>query len=168
VGLAAGSTTTTSGDVTRLVPLLLVALLGCAGRGPVTIEEAPGTVVCRRGPDCDEKWRRALVWVRKNSHFDLREASEALIATEGPRDELYPAFTIRRFARAEEPGSDAIVFEAGCSPERVSAGVDHMPPHQPRWSGVRGPKVKRMECTPPVDALETSFLRALGGASRRP
>ena len=149
------------------VRALLVALLGCAGHGPVTVEEAPGTVVCRLGADCDAKWRRALEWVRANSHFAIRESSEGVIATEGPRDELYPAFTIRRFARDEEPGTDAIVFEAGCSPERVSAGVDHMPPHKPRWSGVMGPKVKRMECTPPVDRLEASFVRALGGALRR-
>ena len=40
--------------------LALLLVFGCLERGAVTIEEPPGTVVCRRGPECDAKWQRAL------------------------------------------------------------------------------------------------------------
>src|SRR5207249_6084026 len=83
-------------------------------------------------------------------------------------DTLVPAFTIRRLGRSDHPGSDAIVFEAGCSPERVGVAVDHMPPHGPRWRNVFGAEAKHTECNPPVDALEASFVHFVnaGGGIR--
>jgi len=92
-----------------ILALLLLAF-GCAERGAVTIDEPPGAVVCRRGPECDAKWQRALEWVRANSRWNVLEATEAVIRTEGPLDTLVPAFTIRRLGRSDHPGSDAIVI----------------------------------------------------------
>ena len=159
----------TEGRGTASLALLLLAF-GCLERGAVTIEEPPGTVACRRGPECDAKWQRALEWVRANSRWNVLEATEAVIRTEGPLDTLVPAFTIRRLGRSDQPGSDAIVFEAGCSPERVGVAVDHMPPHGPRWRNVSGAEAKHTECSPPVGELEASFVRFVnaGGAMPTP
>ena len=145
-----------------IVPVLLLAL-GCAGRGAVTIETPPGTVVCRGAAECDAKWQRAAEWVRVHSRWKVIEATGATIRTEGPLDTLSPALVIRRFGRSEEPGTEAIVFEAGCSPERVNAVVDHMPPRAPRWKNVSGPEAKHTECSPPVADLEASFVRFVNG-----
>ncbi len=143
----------------RCILTLLLLALGCAGRGAVTIEAPPGTMVCRGAAECDAKWWRAGEWVRSNSRWRVIEATDAAIRTEGPLETLSPAFVIRRFRRSEEPGTEAIVFEAGCSPERVSAAVDHMPPRGPRWKNVSGPDAKHTECSPPVADLEASFVR---------
>jgi hypothetical protein len=116
-------------------------------------------VLCRRGADCDAKRQRALQWVRTNSRWTLLEATNASIKTEGPGDSLVPDFTVRRFQRSEAPGSDVIVFEAGCSPERVGVAVDHLPARGPRWKNVSGTAAKHTECSPPVGELEASFSR---------
>ena len=147
-----------SGTGHGVLALLLLAF-GCVERGAITIEEPPTSVACRRGPECDAKWQRALEWVRVNSRWKVLEATDAVIKTEGPRDTLVPAFTIWRFGRTDEPGSEVIVFEAGCSPERVGVAVDHMPPRGPRWRNVSGADAKHTECSPPVGDLEASFVR---------
>ena len=159
----------TEGRGTASLALLLLAF-GCVERGAVTIEEPPGTVVCRRGLECDAKWQRALEWVRVNSPWKLLEATDAAIRTEGPGDTLVPAVTIRRFGRSEELGSEVIVFEAGCSPERVGVAVDHMPVRGPRWRNVSGADARHTECNPPVGDLEASFVRFVnaGGAMSTP
>ena len=144
--------------------LALLLAFGCLEREPATIEEPPGTVVCRRGPECDAKWQRALAWVRANSRWKLLEATEAVIRTEGPFDTLVPAITIRRVGRSETPGSETIVFEGGCSPGRVGVAVDHMPPRGPRWKSVSGADAKHTECNPPVGDLEASFVRFVNAA----
>ncbi len=147
---------------------LLLLAVACIGRGAITIEKAPETVGCRRGAECDAKWQRALEWVRVNSRWKVIESTGAVIRTEGPLDSLAPAFVIRRFARSEEPDSDAIVFEAGCSPERVSAVVDHMPPRGPRWRNVSGADAKHTGCSPPIGDLEESFVRFVNGSGTAP
>jgi hypothetical protein len=174
-GLAAYTIAVLAGlirDMPRLglVALLLLFAFGCLERGTITIEEPPGTVVCRRGPQCDAKWQRALAWVRANSQWKLLEATDAVIRTEGPLDTLVPAFTIRRFGRSEEPDTQVIVFEAGCSPERVGVAVDHMPPRGLRWRNVSGAQAKHTECSPPVGDLEASFVRfvSAGGVVSTP
>jgi len=148
-----------------ILALLLLAF-GCVERGAITIEEPPASVVCRRGPECEAKWRRALEWVRVNSRWKVLEATDAVIQTEGPGDTLVPAVTIRRFARTGDPGSEVIVFEAGCSSERVGVAVDHKPPRGPRWKNVSGADAKRTECSPPVGDLEASFVRFVSAGGR--
>jgi len=139
--------------------VLLLLAPGCAQRGPVTIETSPGAVVCRGAAECEAKWQRAAEWVRVNSRWQVIEATGAVIRTDGPLDTLSPAFDIRRFARSEEPGSETIVLEAGCSPERVGVVVDHMPPRGPRWKNVSGADAKHTECSPPLGELEAIFVR---------
>ena len=89
-----------------ILALLLLAL-GCAERGAVTIEEPPGAVVCRRGPQCDAKWQRALEWVRANSRWNVLEATDAVIRTEGPLDTLVPAFSGSSEVRTPAPRSSS-------------------------------------------------------------
>lgn len=154
----------------RMPLALLLLSFGCVERGSIGIEEPLGSVVCGRGPECDAKWRRALEWVQVNSRWRVLEATETVIKTEGPLDSLVPAFTIQRSPRTAEPGSDVILFEAGCSPERVGVVVDHMPARGPRWGTVSGTRAKHTECIPPVRELEASFVRFVnsGGASLTP
>ncbi len=132
------------------------AQAACA-RGPVVVEEAPEPVVCRHGPECDAKWRRAREWVGMHSRWLIREDTDALIATDGPDDTRDPAFVIRRVASGTSAGTDVIVFGAGCT-DRVRAFVDHVPPRGGRWRNVTG----RRE----VHRVHTPGRRA-GGELRR-
>jgi hypothetical protein len=146
-------------------PILGLALAAACARGSVVVEEAPEPVVCRPGPECDARWRRAGEWVRMRSRRAIREATDRLIATDGPDDTRDPAFVIRRVASTTNAGTDVIVFGAGCT-DRVRAFVDHVPARGGRWRNVTGPDAKYTECTPPVDELEASFVGYVNGTSR--
>ena len=145
--------------------ILGLPLAAACARGPVVVEEAPEPVVCRHGPECDTKWRRAREWVGMHSRWPIREDTDALIATDGPDDTRDPAFVIRRVAGGTSAGTDVIVFGAGCT-DRVRAFVDHVPARGGRWRNVTGPDAKYTECTPPVDELEASFVGYVDGTSR--
>ena len=145
--------------------ILGLPLAAACARGPVVVEEAPEPVVCRHGPECDTKWRRAREWVGMHSRWPIREDTDALIATDGPDDTRDPAFVIRRVPSGTSAGTDVIVFGAGCT-DRVRAFVDHVPARGSRWRNVTGPDAKYTECTPPVDELEASFVGYVNGTSR--
>jgi len=149
----------------RACELILGLTLAACARGPVVVEEAPESVVCRHGPECDAKWRRAREWVGMHSRWPIREDTDALIATGGPDATRDPAFVIRRVASATDAGTDVIVFGAGCT-DRVRAFVDHVPARGGRWRNVTGPGAKYTECAPPVDELEASFVGCVNGMSR--
>ncbi len=149
--------------VTLIVPLLVAA---CT-RGPVVFEEAPGPILCRRGWECDAKWRRAHDWVLAHSHWSIRQDTAALIATDGPDDSRAAAFVIHRLESTRAPGTDVIVFAAGCT-DRVRAFVDHVPARGDRWRNVSGPKAQYTECAPPVEELEASFVRFVNGGDGTP
>ena len=89
----------------RLAPLVGLALAATCARSPVIVEEAPEPIVCRRGPDCDAKWRRARDWVVAHSRWRIRDDTDALIATEGPDDSRDPAFVVRRVASGTSAGT---------------------------------------------------------------
>ena len=148
------------GRARRHGALLVAATLGaCADRRAVVVEQPPDVVVCRSGPDCDARWARARAWVTAHSRWKLREDTAAVIATESPVDSLSPGFTIRRLARPEQPGSETIVFMAGCGPARVQAVVDHGPGRGSRRQNVEEPTAKHTACEPPVETLESDFVR---------
>lgn len=150
--------------VPRAGLILAVCAAACA-RGPVIVEEGPEPVVCRRGPECDAKWRRAREWVVAHSRWPIRQDTDALIATDGPGDTRDAAFVIHRLASATEAGTDVIVFGAGCT-DRVRPFVDHVPARGDRWRNVSGPDAKYTECAPPVDELEADFVRFVNATAR--
>src|SRR5439155_25166662 len=115
-------------------------------------------------------WPRALECGRAYSRCNLPAETDAVVRPEGPLATLVPAFTTRRLERSQDPGSEVVVFQAGCSPDRVGVAVDHMPPRGPRWRNVSGAKAKYTECNPPVGDLEASFVRYVnaGGAMPTP
>src|SRR5438093_1231342 len=90
-------------------------LAAACARGPVVVEEVPEPVVCRHGPECNAKWRRAREWVEMHCRWPIREDTDALIATDGPDDTRDPAFVIRRVASGTSAATDVIVFGAGCT-----------------------------------------------------
>jgi hypothetical protein len=104
-------------------------------------------------------------WITRHSRWPIREDTEALIATAGPADTLDPAFLVRRVASDTSPGTDVLVFSAGCT-DRVHAVVDHVPARGGRWRNVTGTDAQYTECAPPVDELERSFVGYVNATSR--
>jgi hypothetical protein len=146
--------------------MFALSLAAACARGPVVVEDAPAPVVCRRGPDCDAKWRAAGEWVRRHSRWPIREDTDVLIATDGPDDTRDPAFVIHRMPSTTDAGTDVIVFAAGCT-DRVRTFVDHVPARGDRWRNVTGPDAKYTECEPPIDELEARFVDYVSGISAR-
>src|SRR5207253_6472461 len=85
--------------------ILGLPLAAACARGPVVVEAAPESVVCRHGPECHAKWRRAREWVGMHSRWLIREDTDALIATDGPDDTRDPAFVIRRVPSEASAGT---------------------------------------------------------------
>jgi hypothetical protein len=108
-------------------PLLLgtaAMLASCAGAPQ---PYAPPLVVCRQGPDCDQKWRRAARWVAMNAFYPIETCADSLIKTSGPWGKS--AGVAATVTKTPEPDGSALIaayFECasitGCvpNPERLS------------------------------------------------
>ena len=68
--------------------IAFATIAGCATPDPAKEAAfraaASRPVTCRDGSDCQQKWSRAIEWVRSNSAFGIMVASDYLIQTDGP------------------------------------------------------------------------------------
>ncbi len=69
-------------------------------------------VTCKTGADCEEKWERALTWVKKNSTYSIKTMNDTLIQTAGPIEPTTDAaFTV---TRAATPQGARLDFHGDC------------------------------------------------------
>jgi len=97
----------------RYTLALLCLFTACAlgAPSPVEREIASRPLTCTKGDDCELRWARALAWVTHNSHWKLRTATEAVITTEGPLDDIWLAYTVLKTPLWN--GEYEITFQAG-------------------------------------------------------
>jgi len=97
-------------------------------------------VTCETGKDCDEKWARALQWVKRKSKLPIATQSGSLIKT-APSANLNsdPAFTITKAAAGDT--TYRIDFAADCD--------------------------DGFGCTPPILKLKASFVEFVTGTSQK-
>jgi S1-C subfamily serine protease len=91
--------------------------------------DAAQPLTCSKGPDCEAKWDRALIWVQNNSEAAIQIANETIITTRTPQNSSSPVISITKTEAG--PGTYAIHFRANCS-----------------WI---------LGCTPSVSKLKASF-----------
>jgi hypothetical protein len=107
--------------------LALVSLAACTpapipAQPPVQREQhaaleaaAHQDVTCTAGADCDEKWMRAEVWVKKNSSYSLKQDSDSIIETAGPiTPTTDSAFTVTK--TTDDKKTYTIHFTSSCGP----------------------------------------------------
>ena len=75
-------------------------------------QDAAQPLTCSRGPDCEAKWDRALIWVRNNSESTIDTATESIITTHIPQNSSSALITISK--TEDDPGTYTIYFRAGC------------------------------------------------------
>ena len=96
-------------------------------------------ITCKAGKDCEEKWSRAVQWVKQNSTYKFQTLSDNLIQTYGPFDsDPRSAFSITKVA--EGHNKYTIDFSAACD----------------NWIG----------CIPSVIELKISFINYVMGMSK--
>jgi len=126
------------------VSVLVLLLAGCSRQmtpeqqaaQAALIENANQPVTCRAGKDCDEKWSRAVQWVKVHSAYKFQTMSDNLIQTYGPFDsDPRSAFSITKVAQ----GNDIYIID-------FSANCDN-------WIG----------CIPPVINLKADFVNFVMG-----
>jgi hypothetical protein len=76
-------------------------------------QDAAQPLTCSKGPDCEAKWDRALIWVRNNSESKIDTANESIINVHIPQNSSSAIFTITK--TEADPGTYTINFRAGCS-----------------------------------------------------
>ncbi len=70
---------------------------------------------CAGEADCRVKWQRAGQWVRSQSEWPVKTATETLIETQRQRFRNYSRLYYR-ITRVEQEGNTVIRFDAGCLP----------------------------------------------------
>lgn len=76
---------------------------------------APADVLCTEESDCQAKWQRAEKWVRDNSQWPVKAASDTVIETEKQRHRNY-ASLYYKITKESQGGQTVIRFQAGCLP----------------------------------------------------
>jgi hypothetical protein len=97
-----------------IVMCLIFLLSACASTQQAQWnQDAAQPLTCSKGPDCEAKWDRALIWVRNNSESKIDTANESIINVHIPQNSSSAIFTITK--TEADPGTYTINFRAGCS-----------------------------------------------------
>jgi hypothetical protein len=75
--------------------------------------DAAQPLTCSKGPDCEVKWDRALIWVRDINKSKIETANETIITTVFPLTSTSAVFSITK--TQDDPGTFTINFRAACS-----------------------------------------------------
>lgn len=75
--------------------------------------DAAGPLSCSKGADCEEKWERALNWVRENADAPIQHADDTIITTAIPS--YSPSAVVSVTKNKETSETYSINFRAGCS-----------------------------------------------------
>ena len=99
----------------KIISLIFATMIsGCAGT-PLTqseINEINAPVTCKDKAECDAKWSKAQAFVIQNSRWKIRVATDTIIQTEGPFDEMDLAYSASKIIKND--GSGEINVNAGC------------------------------------------------------
>jgi S1-C subfamily serine protease len=97
-----------------MVMCLIFLLSACASTQQAQRkQDASQPLTCSKGPDCEAKWDRALIWVRNNAASTVDTANESIINVHIPQNSSSAIFTITK--TETDPGTYIINFRAGCS-----------------------------------------------------
>ena len=75
--------------------------------------DAAQPLTCSKGPDCESKWDRALIWVQNNSESKIQIANETIITTHTPNNSSSAVISITKTEAG--PETYTINFRANCS-----------------------------------------------------
>ena len=99
-----------------IVMCLIFLLSACATSTPQKVQwkrDAEQPLTCSKGPDCEAKWTRALLWVQNNAKSEIQIANETIITTGFP---LYNNNAVISITKTEkDAGTYMINFRASCS-----------------------------------------------------
>jgi hypothetical protein len=97
-----------------IVMCLIFLLSACASTQQAQWrKDAAQPLTCSKGPDCEAKWDRALIWVQNNSESKIQIANETIITTHIPYNSSSATISITK--TETDPGTYTINFRAGCS-----------------------------------------------------
>jgi DNA-binding beta-propeller fold protein YncE len=97
-----------------IVVCLILLLSACASTQQAQRKkDAAQPLTCSKGPDCEAKWDRALIWVRNNTASKIDTANESMITVRIPPKSSSAVFTITK--DKADPETYTINFRAGCS-----------------------------------------------------
>jgi hypothetical protein len=103
------------------------SLTGCAGLTSQP-DSAPAarSITCAAGPDCEDKWQKAVLWVLKNTSYPIELQTALTVQTEKPEPrDPKPSFSVKRIPGRD--GTHEIVLNGecrsmlGCTPSMAEA-----------------------------------------------
>jgi hypothetical protein len=76
-------------------------------------QDAAQPLTCSKGPDCEAKWDRALIWVQNNADAKIQIVNETIITTHVPQNSSSAIISITKTEAG--PETYTIHFRAHCS-----------------------------------------------------
>ena len=108
----------------KLHAVLCAALAGCAYYSPnIPVEYAS----CKDRDHCDRMWAKVQIVIAQSSHYGIRTASDAVIATYPPRG-TEAGFAWRATRNPNPDGSAVIGVRAYCNADHHGCLQDPGPP----------------------------------------
>jgi hypothetical protein len=129
--------------IKRFCLIVIACLLpaGCMskkemGKQATLAGSANRLVICQSGADCDEKWSRAVEWVKANSAYGITKQTDSLLETAGPSGmDNHLAFTItKKLIKIPPPLATTAPSANIVTPPvaTVTPGLDILPPVPPK------------------------------------
>ncbi len=98
------------------IVISLIILFSACATPPQKVQwkqDAAQPLTCSKGPDCEAKWTRALLWVENNAKSKIQIANETIITTDFPTYSNNAVISITKTEK--DAGIYAINFRASCS-----------------------------------------------------
>ncbi len=100
------------------LPLLLTAALSACVTTPTApqedIDDGIRPLLCKGAEQCSVYWRRAQVWVARNSAMKIQTATDAMIETFNPQPNTQQR-GYRVLRMPQEDGAERIMISSGCA-----------------------------------------------------
>ena len=95
--------------------MVVLSLAGCATAPQLSeyeIKELNTPITCKDKAECDAKWSKTQAYVVQNSKWKIKVATDTILQTEGPFDQMSLAYTVTKSINSN--GSGEITVQAGC------------------------------------------------------
>lgn len=97
--------------------IIIVSLImsGCAAAPQLSeyeMNELNAPLTCKDKADCDSKWSKTQAYIVQNSKWKIKIATDTIIQTEGPFDQMQLAYSATKSINSN--GSGDITVQAAC------------------------------------------------------
>lgn len=99
----------------KTIFIISLIFTGCAAAPQLSeyeINELNAPISCKDKAECDSKWSKTQSYIVQNSKWKIKVATDTIIQTEGPFDQMELAYSATKSINSN--GSGEITVQAAC------------------------------------------------------